>query len=137
MVDSTTRLGGGEEDTKLSQIETIPDDIFSQIVSHLDAASLLSLEASQTSSKGKRALPKSLGLMIRFKVWEYRRTSYTILSLISPLYPPRHCRLPLCSDITIGSTLRSGNDAGILLKLEDNGLRPSFLSWSLRPTIYF
>jgi hypothetical protein len=40
--------GAGEEDTKLSQIETIPDDIFSQIVSHLDAASLLSLEASQT-----------------------------------------------------------------------------------------
>jgi hypothetical protein len=43
-----TRLGGGEEDTKLSQIETIPDDIFSEIVSHLDAASLLSLEASRT-----------------------------------------------------------------------------------------
>jgi hypothetical protein len=47
MVDSLVGLGGGEEDTKLSQIETIPDDIFSQIVSHLDAASLLSLEASQ------------------------------------------------------------------------------------------
>ena len=43
-----TGLGGGEEDTRLSQIETIPDDIFSQIVSHLDATSLLSLEASQT-----------------------------------------------------------------------------------------
>jgi len=40
--------GGGEEDTKLSHIENIPDDIFSQIVSYLDAASLLSLEASQT-----------------------------------------------------------------------------------------
>jgi hypothetical protein len=48
MVDSMTRLEGDEEDTTLSQIETIPDDIFSQIVSHLDAASLLSLEASQT-----------------------------------------------------------------------------------------
>jgi len=43
-----TGHGGHEEDTRLSQIETIPDDIFSQIVSHLDAASLLSLEASQT-----------------------------------------------------------------------------------------
>ena len=40
--------GGGEEDTKLSRIEIIPDDIFSQIVSYLDAASLLSLEDSQT-----------------------------------------------------------------------------------------
>jgi hypothetical protein len=48
MVVSLVGPGGGEEDTKLSQIETIPDDIFSQIVSHLDAASLLSLEASQT-----------------------------------------------------------------------------------------
>jgi hypothetical protein len=48
MVDSLVGHGGGEEDTTLSQIETIPDDIFSQIVSHLDAASLLSLEASQT-----------------------------------------------------------------------------------------
>ena len=39
---------GGEEDTKLSHIENIPDDMFSQIVAYLDAASLLSLEASRT-----------------------------------------------------------------------------------------
>lgn len=38
----------GSEGVALSQIETIPDDIFSHIVSHLDAASLLSLEASRT-----------------------------------------------------------------------------------------
>ena len=48
MVASVNGLEEGEGATKLSHIETIPDDIFSQIVSYLDAASLLSLEASQT-----------------------------------------------------------------------------------------
>jgi len=43
-----TGSGAGEENVQLSRIETIPDDIFSQIVAHLDATSLLSLEASQT-----------------------------------------------------------------------------------------
>ena len=39
---------GGEEDPNLSIIETVPDDVFSHIISHLDAASLLALEASRT-----------------------------------------------------------------------------------------
>jgi len=33
---------------RLSHIESIPDDIFSNIVSHLDTPSLLALEASRT-----------------------------------------------------------------------------------------
>ena len=33
---------------RLSDIESIPDDIFSNIVSHLDTPSLLALEASRT-----------------------------------------------------------------------------------------
>jgi hypothetical protein len=39
--------GTGIEQT-LSHLESIPDDIFSNIVSHLDTHSLLALEASQT-----------------------------------------------------------------------------------------
>jgi len=38
----------GEHHPELSMIETVPDDVFSHIVSHLDAASLLALEASRT-----------------------------------------------------------------------------------------
>lgn len=39
---------GDEGNVKLSSIETIPDDIFSQIVSHLDGTSLLALGASHS-----------------------------------------------------------------------------------------